>query len=372
MDKELRSIALYGYGRQGKAYLKDLQENFRLVAIIDKAASDKSCEGIPVITYEEYKDIWENKQDNPMILVAASGDALLGITKQLMEDGKAENVDYMMVEEFLEDWFFKEKHTVHIGRFAIPVTERCTLNCEKCITCNPYMNEPKDIPLSEIKETCRLFFSIVYEVSCINIVGGEPFLYSDLGELLKFLENEYENRIKQFVIITNGTVLPEYALLKILSSYSNIQVRVSDYRHSLPNLRVDKFVDALHHYSIPCQVISFTEWMDMGYVTENKLYCSPDECREHMLKCNGRCQWLANGRYYYCSRAWASERAFSYKLSSGDYLILEDLVKDKNAPKKILDFHRGDMMGGYSPFCMTCRGFQTQEKVVAAMQRKKR
>ena len=70
---------------------------------------------------------------------------------------------------------------VYINRVDVSVTNRCTLNCEGCNMLMPYYCNPKDRKLEDIKKDLDVFFQWVDTVEDLNLLGGEPLLYPDLG-----------------------------------------------------------------------------------------------------------------------------------------------------------------------------------------------
>ena len=64
------------------------------------------------------------------------------------------------------------------------------------------------------------------------LVGGEPFLNTELGIIIKEVCKRYGDRIGCFQIITNGSVLPSHELLLLLKE-NNVLVRISDYTVNL-------------------------------------------------------------------------------------------------------------------------------------------
>jgi len=73
-----------------------------------------------------------------------------------------------------------------------------------------------------------IYFKCVDYLLDLDIVGGEPFLFSRLPEFIRYLGENYRHRIGYVGFITNGTIIPKDEVLDLLAQYS-IEVSISDY-----------------------------------------------------------------------------------------------------------------------------------------------
>ena len=292
----------------------------------------------------------------------------------MLREGKRENEDFIDADAFLLGWFWQFKKEVHLGRVSTAITERCSLRCKNCITYMPYYKRPIHYAYKDMCHNMDLLCSLADSIACLNIVGGEPFLSCDLSRYLDYIMSKYKNTIGKTVIITNGTVIPDSKTLYALKRY-DVEVRISDYTDAVPyRERLDTLLEKFENSGVNYQKIRFDEWLDMGRPDNNiSIGETPDEIREHMFRCNGRCQFLCQGKYYYCSRQWAAEGAFQYQLEQGDYLDLSELVQDLSSGKeRLLSFHVGNLEKGYCQYCHICRGFDSDIIVKAGEQIQKK
>lgn len=366
--KEVTDIVVYGFGKQGKTYIDKLRKEFHVAYIIDNGISGECRDycNIPIISFEEYKQLKQNYK----IIICAAGKAYESIREGLLESGKIEYKDFIDVDVFLLEWFWRYRGELHLGRISTSVTERCTLKCKNCSMYMPYFSNPRDFTYKELCNNMDLLLSIVDSLAAVLVVGGEPFLLPELANYLEYLALTYGERIGQIIVVTNATIKPDDPILKIMKKY-NISVRISDYTHAVPyKKRLQEVIDKLDEFEIDYQIPDFGEWVDMGRPDEN--ICigkTAEEVREHMLQCNVSCGFLCEEKFYYCCRLWSAEGAFGYKLYEGDYLSLKELTEDiVKGKEKLMNYYIGNLDQGYGRYCQICRGYDQGIPVKSAEQ----
>ena len=366
--ENITEIVIYGFGKQGKGLINYLSKQFTVSAIIDNGIHNiDSYNNVPIMIYEKYRELDINKK----IIISASGKANLSIKKSLEEDGKTEYIDFINAVEFITVWNWQFRNKVYLGRLTTSITEKCSLRCKYCMTYMPYFKAPVNYSLEEICEEFDLFFKLVDSVASLYIVGGEPFLHPDLGEIIRYISENFSKKIEGgIVLITNGTIIPNGETIKTFNEYK-VKIRISDYSGTVPyEEKLVKLIKLFDQYGVDYDREVFNEWIDMGRPDENiKIGNSPEEIRTHMKKCNIACAFLCKMRYYYCNREWAAETAFNYTDIEGDYLDLKQLAADiLKGKEKVLDFYLGNLEQGYCRFCQRCRGFESDLVVKAAEQ----
>lgn len=89
-----------------------------------------------------------------------------------------------------------------IPNLSISVTDRCNLNCAHCVC-----GEKRNIDISD--SVLRNIFNEVGYISNLAITGGEPFMVKErLEKILEFLK-DYQVKVEQFGLTTNGTLYNE-------------------------------------------------------------------------------------------------------------------------------------------------------------------
>lgn len=196
----------------------------------------------------------------------------------------------------LQERLLTEKKLI-LPRMIMIVTTKCTLRCRHCSNLMPHYEHPWDLDIRAWRADIRQLFSIVDGIVDVNVLGGEPFLYPWLAEVLEeLLGNE---KIQSIDITTNATKIPQQRVLELLGD-PKITVEISDYG------RIDllsKFIQAMDQYHVRVHIAVNMKWVDCGG-------CSPRNRDRLMLQemyqsCNAGllCKALLKGKIFDCPRA---------------------------------------------------------------------
>lgn len=184
-----------------------------------------------------------------------------------------------------------------LPRVTVIVGTRCTLCCKDCSNFMQNYERPYDIEIDSLLRDLKQLFLIVDYCECINIIGGEPFIYPYLDILLDYLIHNEKVGFIEFT--TNGTRIPNEGVLKLLAN-DKVYVEISDYGEidSLAG-----FIKIMDKYHAKIHVDVNMKWVDCGsYNARNrdnivlkKLYGS---CRAGKF-----CKALFKGKLFDCPRA---------------------------------------------------------------------
>ncbi len=183
-----------------------------------------------------------------------------------------------------------------VPRTMIMPTTRCNLRCKGCSSLLPLINNPQDVDINRILKDCDGFFSVVDE--CIRLtIGGEPFLYPELGKILERLINE--PKLLGIMLITNGIKLPDESLVPLLRD-KKVLLEISDYGR-LESM--SKAVSFMENQGLNFKVLTDQKWTDMGGIERRGR--SKEELRFVYLNCDqGRViKGMHNGRFHTCARS---------------------------------------------------------------------
>lgn len=116
-------------------------------------------------------------------------------------------------------------------QFVIPsldliLTEKCSLKCVDCANLMPYFKTPKDSDLSQMLSNLEIILKKVDLITELRILGGEPFLFRKINEVLEF--SLPQKKIPNIVIYTNGTIVPRAETLEYLIN-EKIALEITDY-----------------------------------------------------------------------------------------------------------------------------------------------
>ncbi len=177
------------------------------------------------------------------------------------------------------------------------ITTKCSLRCKGCANYISQYENPYDTRLSILLETMKKLDECADRIEIFSILGGEPFLYPNLKEVLLALPRE---KCRIVYIITNGTIVPkDQALLDVIKA-KNITVLFSNYECSQKTQQ--KFIKILEKNDISYVIRVQEAWYDFGDGNTN-YQRSEQELRQQFFDCRFLCNSILNGVVYFCPRA---------------------------------------------------------------------
>lgn len=147
-----------------------------------------------------------------------------------------------------------------VSRIAVSVTNQCSLKCRDCNNLMPYCKEKFTIDVDEqIKDLKKLLFYVDGVIN-VEVIGGEPFVYKQLSELLSYLCGE--SKIKFIEITSNGTILPAEDIIDLLKN-PKVCVLLSDYG-KINGEKAEKTFQYLSQNGICVQNLKNRKWIRGG------------------------------------------------------------------------------------------------------------
>lgn len=321
---EFKQLYVYGYSNLGRnAYnkLKNVFQNM-VKGIVVSRHNDKSksaCEN-------DGKSILELSQ------IAPSADTLIIIAlnpihhseiKQLLSEAGFKNImvyDEKLDEELNSSLIVPPK--LELRFLSVSVGQACNLKCKDCANFAPFaLKGNRKYSIANVRKDLNKTLSWFSEVDTFHVQGGEPFLYSDLGELLYHCKSKFGHILKNIQVATNGTILPDESILEALYDTETI-VRISNY----PNQgNADKLVDALERKGISYRMYDFAnrigEWSFTGEM--DYLELDDENLEEKVRHCAwNACYIIENGMVGRCARSIPARTLQAIKIREQDYIDL--------------------------------------------------
>lgn len=229
-------------------------------------------------------------------------------------------------DEFVQNEYEKLKLD---GRMVIPympvfLTTKCSLNCDKCNNLIPDIKEKRgsfDFSINKVKSSLETILNNVQELTFCEFVGGEPFLFNHLAEMIEYAGNQ--RKIRQIIIITNGTVIPSEEILCLLHKY-NVIVRISDYGLFE---KIAKLVAVLEKNDINVKILQDMKWLDSGNIkargrSDEEIHFQYNRCEMSI-----RCKCLYEDSLYTCARIAGLAMLNAYN-ESEDVLNINDTLTE--------------------------------------------
>ena len=287
------------------------------------------------------------------------------VKKQLFEENFIENEEFMTSAEYehrLRVSLFYEQSILYLPLAQISLTERCTLHCKKCAhACHLVSPERSDLTLEEAKSSADYFFKFVDYITEFVLIGGEPFLYSDLMKIIRYIGENYRDRIRIFSITTNGTILPDGDILEICKLY-DVTMRISNYAAALPMLRkrYELLAQRLEFYGIPYKLgKEESQWMDYGFDYLDR-QASEEQLEKVFDACKTPCHEIRGKRLYFCVMARSVAENMQKNVGKEDFLDLAvlDSVESKS---QVYEYMMGYSNKGYLDMYNYCYGAEARE-----------
>ena len=190
----------------------------------------------------------------------------------------------------------KISRRIVLPRVSLPVTTRCTLNCDKCIAHIPDIKKRRDIPSRDLLQDLQVLFSGVDYIYTLNLNGGEAFLHPELDKIIRACADS--GKAGNMELTTNGTVVPDAAVLTALRD-ANVMVKISGYPPALqPNAA--KLKQALEENGVHYIYQKSAFWYDSG---DHSRLQDGLERRRFSVCAQRLCMPLYYGKLYLCSES---------------------------------------------------------------------
>lgn len=328
--------------------------------------------GVKVFSLQEYLKM----EKKGLVILAVDISNVPTIAKQLCAAGLKLDKDYYEWDIFMKRVFpilsvYANKQ-VYVELAQICLTERCTLKCRKCAhACYAVGPESEDMSIEQAKESADSFFAHVDMVKEFVLIGGEPFLYRELGKIITYIGERYRDKMVIFSITTNGTILPDRAVLDLCEKY-RVTVRISDYSGTLKRLeeKYTQIKEVLENNGVIYTISEKeTKWMDYGFETVNRGGVE-EELISAFDRCKTPCREIRGSHYYYCVMARSVSDNLKMETGKTDYLDLKELTKEDQ--KILLEFQMGYSEKGYLDMCNHCHGADASNYPILAAEQMKR
>jgi len=349
------SLVPFGLGRIGRRVLPSLLKEFDIPFLIDNRHAGETIAGREVVSLADALRRMELVAAK--IVVTTMKGAYEEMAEELRAAGLVEFRDFCIFERFAEEWHLRWKGTCVLAKIDTVITSRCTLRCKNCNMFIPYAKETCDFPFERLKENFDAFFASVGFVYEYTLLGGEPFLHTELGRILHYLMERYGECIGRINLISNGTVVPSDDVLSLMQQHA-MTVHISDYTATVDyKKRLAAVEQALAAHGIEYYVIPNNVWKDVVYPRDT--YRAEDPAG-HMRICGHSTHSVDDGKLYWCDPAFAAECFTGFPSQPDDFLDLRENQRthDKDtAARNIFRYLLGDVNErGCMSICERCAG----------------
>lgn len=232
----------------------------------------------------------------------------------------------------------------------------CNLNCKNCLNFNPFIKKHIIDDFNSVKEDIDIFFDKVDLIYRFQISGGEPFLNRYLGKLIKYINNNYRNKIIHLETVTNGTIVPSDELCDTLKE-GNVRLFLDDYRKALNEgeKKYKEVLDKLNEHKINYIENYAAYWIDLLAIDEKSKPRTDGELELLFNICDNPWSTLRNKKITSCNYCNYAEKAGVCEVDSQNYFDLTT-VNEQNK-KELIEFRLRFNSRGYVELCKKCAGW---------------
>ena len=349
LDKET-TYRLWGAAQLGKDFCEKLSHKVTIVQVVD-GDSNKHGKLLGGVAIESPANLIYDEK------------SVVVVTCSFYEENKPviERLGYVPMQNlfYYEDFYILydlyANDFLRSKRVDISLTEKCTLKCKKCNMFMTHFKNPQNQPVEAVLEDIDAYFSVVDYVKVLNLLGGEPFLYPELGKVLDYIVQKYRDRIERVIVFTNGTIVPSADLLKSMKQCA-VTVQFSDYTHAVPyQKKLEQFKEVLEQEGIENYTMPWEEWGDFGF-PENPNNIENEEVALCFFEgCKAPFRGIWKKRVYFCHLETSAIRAGLFEDEANDYFELTTEDR-KDIKKRYCEFDFGYSEKGFITFCKQCRG----------------
>ena len=257
----------------------------------------------------------------------------------------------------------KNTREIELLFLNLVITEKCSLNCKRCIELMPYYREPKDYMIEELKKPLLRFIDCINRLDELQVVGGEPLINKELYKYLELVRDC--EKIKKITIVSNATIIPDEKNIKAMK-HKKIKLILDDYGHLSRNIK--EIALKAHEEGIEYSIQKPEIWQDCGDLikkdyTEEKVKSIFKDCSQRY------CLNFLKGKLYRCPYSAHSINLKASPDIEEDYVDFNDesLTDDeiKNKVINLLD-EKEFLMA-----CYYCDGINPNQKGIIPAQQSK-
>ena len=361
--KDKKQVFLYGMGDVGAEtfnFLNNIKKwiNWEIHLVDnDRQKQINGYKGNKILSPEKFFNM---KKDEYFVIICASEKVTEEIKSIICKNLDSDIVCFeslYFINNYLSIYFSYMHDMVFFSFYIMLISSICNLNCRDCLNFNPYIKNHYNPNFNELKMDIDTFFSVINLVYYFQITGGEPLLSKNLIPVLKYINDNYSDRIVRLELVTNGTVMPSDELCQFLSE-NNIYVYLDDYRCAVPEKteRYYAVYGKLSKYKVKFFDNNVDKWMRMYIPSHENKYISEKDLIRKFVKCNVPWSTLQSQKISSCNYAMYADKAGLCKADESEYYDLSSYNKEKQ--RELIEFRLKYIEKGYNEFCKKCLGWK--------------
>lgn len=227
---------------------------------------------------------------------------------------------------------------LNVRHIEVVLTTVCSLRCKGCSALMPLYppSSTHHIDIDLITKSIQGLMKSLDSIYWLGLLGGEPFLYPNLFDVLCLIKDE--KKVRHANIITNGTLLIKDEQVMDILKDSKFNIIISDYGPY--SKKKTPLIQQLKSNGIKYRVVNHAYWKDYGDVVENN--CDEKELRKKFLYCRkikSNCNSIIGGKLYHCPRGSHGANLGVIPSNEKDYVdLLDNNLPDRERKKRLFRF----------------------------------
>ncbi|MBR3823738.1 MAG: radical SAM protein [Lachnospiraceae bacterium] len=350
-----RKIWIYGAGYKGAVLYEKLKSLNCVAGFIENNSAKKLTEGYlgeKVISFRNVKDDYRDKY---IVIIAAQQANALDMALHCRKAGFIDGYTLFYSEDFLRSYFdiyaLYHNEMVCAEFVSLQISSFCNLKCKGCLAFAPYDRHMKHFTIDEIRKSVDETFQNIDYINLLDLCGGEPFLSPLFPEAIKYVGQNYREKIGILRTVTNGSVVPSDELCKALVQYG-VLVFLDDYQEYVPVCakNYNKVYCKLKDAGVNFYVNKVDNWIDLGIETGCKM--KYEEATRMFDECDNTRVAILNSKLFACDYAAYASESKVFPESECEYLDFS-VERDK---AEVLEFLKGYTESGSAGMCHYCNG----------------
>ena len=257
------------------------------------------------------------------------------------------------------------KNPIILRKIEISITSRCTLKCRDCSNLMQVyrsMDRTYELEFDSFVSDMNKLFTLVDFIETIDIIGGEAFIGGYLPNILRMLIKS--KKIGLVEIITNGTVVPNDEILRIIKN-KKVHIHISEYSRELaPNsVELKKALAANGVNTLILHPVWYDRFGEEGLRPRNR---SASELADNFANCL-RCIEFMDGKLHFCPVSSHGMYLGLIPAGENDYVDVRN-ANDESNRRKMMNFIKPPR-GFYVRACDHCdAGMPGKKRIPAAVQ----
>lgn len=371
--KRRNRILIYGAGAYGdkcyNEYLHPLLQS-AVVGFIDRDEK-KQQSGFNGHRVYSPEILFSEHDETHLIIVAMIGEKAERLINRLEKAGYVKNWDFYMYnapifsgslnDVFMPVFSLAALDKVYVTSGCIVPDTHCNLNCKDCLNFTPYIKKHIRRRIDELIDDINLYFKWVDFSERYQISGGEPLLYPDIIELVKYIGENYRERINIFEIVINGTIVPSDGLCDAMSKY-NMTVYLDNYTDTIPSelSHRSEIISKLSKYGVRWIDNTVKNWFSLDIEHTDNSQMTDSQLEEYFDRCNNPWHCFENGKMYSCNFSRFAMKAGIISEENNDFFDFRKITEKKRM--ELLEFMLGYTQKGYVDFCKKCAAWGPANK----------